>query len=190
MTVVAALTCPNGDVVIGADSRTDAAGHILPITSQKWYRSNLGWLGLSGTSYQTTALGRMWSGLDTATLSVDDAVERLRVFAEERKFFRQAGDDYRLDAEGIVVAHGHVFDLDSGLCCRPVWQGIWARGSGCDYAIGAASAWLSVNDHVMLSDQFERDRITPTFVMERALEAACHWNSRCGGELFIRRVEK
>lgn len=178
MTVICALSDGSGGVYIGSDRQWTANGDRPVITVKgKW------------AVYEDRALGIAGQGL-TASVVLAEGLKILRdnetapavfhavVEAAKLRGLKavQKDDDQSPDygSSMIFVSAGRVWDID---CCGAEFEqsGFWARGSGAEYALGAAHA-------------LEAYENTPQAIVAHAIRAAVRWNCGCGGEPWIEHI--
>lgn len=127
---------------VGSNGRATIGSFVGPSLDKKWIVLG-GWLvGITGTGPKVEALQARASAFP------DDAQHPVEVL----KFMRQAYADFdigemdeglkRYNGSGLIVyKSGAIWDFDNSFCLTEVASGrFWARGSGMDIAIGAATA--------------------------------------------------
>jgi ATP-dependent protease HslVU (ClpYQ) peptidase subunit len=174
MTVICGLH-HRGETWIGADSRaTGNHGIVFASSVKKWAVGPSAAIGLSGEAIGTQVLHRNRDEI----LKTGAPMEIVDRMADALKpHFKESGDGDGAKAWGfttLLATHHAIYDVDSTFMALEIESGVlWARGSGKEYAIGAG--------HAMRGDN-------PMARIRRALEAACQFDSGCGGQLFIHRL--
>lgn len=178
MTIICALR-DRGETWVGCDGQVTGGQHIYPGSIRKWNFSADGWYALAsaGDVVIRNALSALVGEMTVASavLQESNAVEisrRLRGLLKENDV--EKNHDKLWPNEFIVAGRDGIFDIASDLAVHRIPDGIlWARGSGENYAMGAAHATLGDN---------------PMARVRYALEAACAFSTSCGGELFVHRL--
>lgn len=178
MTVICALPDGSGGVWVGSDRQWTANGDRPAISpGGKWAVYGDRALGISGEGPLASVVlnggDKILRDNETAALVfsavMDVAKGRgLKPVQKETDHFPDYGSSL------IFVSNGRVWDID---CCGAEFEqaGFWARGSGAEYAIGAAHALPDYEDN-------------PHVIVSRAIAAAIRWNTGCGGEPWIKYV--
>lgn len=185
MTILVALLCDTG-VWVGSDGRI-SDGHLKVSDSYvKWRSTKRGiWWGASGYA-------RIFALADSHRRLLDDAVGPVDVGECLRNLVISDGWKPEDKADGppdhqfslIVVSGTEIitYDGDGSFVRFRTTGDFFAAGSGADYAFGAVSALRRYAEYSMAEDE-DCDEI-----IESALTAACDYDLRCGGELFIEKV--
>jgi ATP-dependent protease HslVU (ClpYQ) peptidase subunit len=177
MTIVCGYRDREGAVWIGTDSRTTGGSFIFPEAADKIVRYGRWTLGHSGQGSGIDLLRRK-GGVIAEARTPEDVAEILQALYKEADFRKMPDDNGAPDyAQNTILASADSLCgiYGDGSIIVPSW-GFLAIGSGSPYAYGAAFA---------LRDYVDAGRV---IVME-ALEAAAAFNSDCGGELKLLRVE-
>ena len=175
MTIVCVLREPEtGAFLLGSNSRTTVGDTVVPADLSKWQRFGDWALAFSGNGVPTEALERRRGKFPGDTEDphevagfVAKALRRLEVGRS-----RDDGRDYQ--TSGLLVRRGlAAFDVDANLTVERLNEGaFWARGSGMDYALGAA--------HLATAQG-----LSPRAVVEAALAAAVALDTACPGAPII-----
>ncbi|MDE2101420.1 MAG: hypothetical protein KGL39_29505 [Patescibacteria group bacterium] len=179
MTIVCAMKDTDG-VWIGSDSRvTSAHGTIITDDYRKWFRKwfRIGeetWIGLAGHIRVERLIGKLSPTQNAPTIW--DIVDELhRLVKEDGWTAIESKDgtpqDFCYDA--IIVNHGKVWLTHGSGSVLDMGDKFTAIGSGMHFACGAAFAF---GGGVQIA-------------IRTALEAACHYDRDCGGELFIEKIK-
>ena len=174
MTICVALKSEDG-VWIASDSRvTSGSGMIYPGGGSKWFAYNGVLLALAGNDRIRHILPYAVSG--SFPSSPESVAKTLRTAVKTDGWNEDAdrGEpvDYCYDAiivgeQRVIYAHGSgaFLDFKDELC---------AIGTGRPFAYGVAHAL-----HGM----------APEIIVRTAVEAACRYDSSCGGEIFVELVK-
>ena len=163
-----------GAFLLGSNSRTTVGDTVVPADLSKWQVFGEWALAFSGNGVPTEALERRRGKFPGDTEDphevsgfVAKALRRLEVGRN-----RDDGRDYQ--TSGLMVRRGvAAFDVDANLTVERLNEGaFWARGSGMDYALGAA--------HFAT-----RQGLPPRAVVEAALAAALTLDAACPGAPII-----
>jgi len=183
MTIICAYQDPVAKQTwIGSDSRaTTSGGYLLPTTTRKW-RVATGKRFAVGVSGYGRTVDVLAAATDEKLFksesphSIASAIREL-LLADGYTPADQAGPK-AIDDRFILVVDGAVYDCDASFALSRIPAGhLWARGSGMDFAIGAANAMRRVADF-----------LAPVDVVRAAIAAACDCDTACGGELFVSSV--
>lgn len=174
MTIIAALHEPSVGTWIGSDRLSVARNRIAPFAREKWSIAGSHAVAFAGAG-RANDLMRRWvretnfatfaDPLDVAT-ALRDALK-----ADEWGALKNSGDPLSFDVEALYASQRGAWDIDAGFSINGVDAGVLvARGSGIEYAYGAAHAL--------------RGRPAET-VLRAAIDAAIAHDTGCGGEPFI-----
>lgn len=179
MTVLIAIK-GSYSVWIGGDGRVCRGDQIVADDVVKWTEINKFWLGWSGHVRINTLLGLHRKDLLEIRdmVSLAEAVRALAIadgWTAESEV-KGSSIDYQFD---LLITDGKRvlrYDGDGSAILKTEIGDIVARGSGSEYALGAAHAVLA-------------DGGTSTNAVGAALAAAVRFNVGCGGDLFIQEIE-
>ena len=175
MTVITAMHDESlGVTWLGSNSRATIGSFVGPSVDRKWFAIEDWAIGITGS-------GPKLEALQAATNSFPEDVKYPFEIIKFVKGAYEAFDIGELD-EGLkrylgggLLVHksGAVWDFDNSFCVTEVPKGgFWARGSGMDLAIGAATALRS---HVKSAEDITR----------RGLEIVIDIDVDCPGEPLV-----
>ena len=168
MTIICAQRVEGG-VLIGSDSRVCKGSFVCPQGQSKWAATLGGlWVGWSGhlrSMLLTTDKGSVW----------DYVVAHRGRLRDDCWDVGETGNggpaNYASDL--IIVDKGRVFHVHGSGSIVDFGDNFCAEGSGHEYAYGAAYALRAENAELR---------------MRMAIEAACKYDTDCGGDVFIKLV--
>jgi ATP-dependent protease HslVU (ClpYQ) peptidase subunit len=180
-TLVAYIDPDTGQTWVGADSRATAGQFILPTVARKFRKVGRWWIGVAG-NYSASDL------IDHNAAAVVEAGQDHRLVAAAiQKMFADAGWKKCEDHSGapcyeqyyILARKGHIFSVSgAGSVCR-IETGVFAEGSGREYALGALNALL-------LSPA--REQLKGDDMVRRALNAAACYDPSTGEPFSVHEV--
>ncbi|QCG94975.1 hypothetical protein E6C67_14170 [Azospirillum sp. TSA2s] len=175
MTIICAMHEPGVGTWIGSDQRVTAGNVIVSDCTPKWALVDGGAIAVSGSNaVRTTVFDRSseinvcWSASELRKwlMSIwEDLGVPAKIEDGEAAYFRG----------GTILASPHrILPLCSAFGASTVPdRALYAAGSGCDFAEGAAFTMRSAG----LTDA--------RTIMLAAIRAAVHGNTGCGGEPFV-----
>ena len=177
MTIITAFA-DAGDIWVGFNDQCTLGDTPLP-HGDKWLDLG-GWaIGVSGASSQADAIARGRKAVELSSSDPFEFTAALQEILDEHENYIRGGDDVsRKYGIWSIIAHrsGVIWDLDSCLALTKIpKRTIWARGSGCDYALGAGHV-LSFLD------------MPPEERVRRVTEAAIACDVTCPGKAVVRRL--
>ena len=160
-------------------------GYVVPADIKKWVRVGRGAVGVAGSTRALTLLRQFASVLGTMTETPEGLAEAIRLLFEikgcriqpdeGKSGFGTCGSDI------LYATPGGIWDIGQNFAVDRLRDGcLWARGSGMDHALGA--------DHALCRDKRRRG-LYPEQRIEAALDAAAHFDVKCGGPMVIERIE-
>ena len=174
MTVICALATDTG-TFIGSDTLLVAGSRSIP-GIPKWYCWRNWAIALAGDWRVANILNNNREQLLTKLKDEHDFVERLYTFLDEKDIGRTTDGDFaRNFGQNILLAKkdGSVWDIDCNLSTLECpFNVLVARGTGMEYAIGAA--------YVLKGK--------PETIMKKSIEAAIEFSIDCGGEIWIKKL--
>lgn len=176
MTIVAAVRW-HGVTYLGADSQTSSAatGHAYATTKRKWIIGNGCAIAAAGNCIVGDVLRRSASVILAGDPTIDEIVIRGRAAVTEWKPERE------LDFGMVAVNTAGVFVICQDWDYVAIRDGeLAAVGSGQEYAIGAY--------HAAWNSWAGGQRPDPDVCLRLALEAACRYDTGCGGDIFIHSI--
>lgn len=172
MTIVCALHATS-ETWIGSDTQITEDG--LRIVHQtKWVIEGTTALGYAGHG-RTYNLLEDRKGDILVTADPEAVAKRLAAALRDAGFKPAEKDSWSEWGGTFLLATPHgIWDYDATLCHSPVGP-FWARGSGRQFALGAA--------HALMRSGSAWSAIVPA-----ALAAACALDTYCGGKPFFQRL--
>ena len=177
MTIVCGYRNRDGAVWLGADSRTTGSRFIFPEMVDKIIRIGRWAIGHSGNETALALLQRK-GGAISETDDPYEVVDIMQSLYKEADYKRRTDDDGAPDYSqaAILATRSEIWAVSpDGSVWRPAW-GFAAVGSGQDYAYGAAFV-------------LHKGNMGGEALVRMAIYAACEFDTGCGGEVRVIRVE-
>lgn len=177
MTIVTALFA-NGILATGCNDGTTIGDIVLPVSESKWVSFGDWMLGISGESAAHAALEHGGGAIDAGTTDAFIFCGMLKQILIDNGIWRKPKRDSVMSfGISCVLAHcsGRVWDVDHAFTLTVIPEGmLCARGSGLDFALGAAHALRQMRD---VPGAEEQVRI--------ATEAAVTHDIHCPGKAIV-----
>lgn len=173
MTIICALHEPGVGTWIGSDSMACAGDVKAPAHVRKWVFAGAWAIGQSGHPRALSLAEKNAEKLAAISCPFDLATT-LRDMLRDDGFVVEPGGGAPSDygQRWLLARADGLWDSDGGGNVVRVNAGsLWARGSGRDFALGAAFA--------------APDTMSALHVVAGAIQAACYYDSGCGGEPFV-----
>jgi len=176
MTIITAISS-GGTVFYGYNDGHTLGDSPLPGEGCPWIRLGNWALGVSGSTAIFNILSHYAPDFSEHQASAADIVFKMRSLFIEYGLGKRGSDDVE-DHYGIwcilVNVNGEIWDVDEALAYSRIPEGtLWARGSGTDYALGAA---------FVLAEQ----NVAPEARIITAIDAAIAHDLFCGGKSQVR----
>ena len=175
MTIITAIHDADAGVTyVGSNSRATIGSFVAPSVDHKWYAIH-GWaIGVTGSGPKLEALNAASKDFPQNAEHPFEIMKFLKTAYEAFDIGETDEGLKRYCGGGLLVrANGEIWDFDNSFCLTSVPVGaFWARGSGMDLAVGAATALM---DHVKSAQH----------VTHRALEIVINIDVDCPGAPLI-----
>jgi len=177
MTIVTALFA-DGILATGHNDGTSIGDTKLPISESKWVSFGDWMLGISGESAAQAAFEHGGGAVDAGTTDAFILCGMLKQILLDNGIWRKPKRDSVMSfGISCVLAHraGRVWDVDHKFTLTGVPEGtLCARGSGMDFALGAAHALRQMRDVPGVEEQ-----------VRIATEAAVAHDVHCPGKAVV-----
>jgi ATP-dependent protease HslVU (ClpYQ) peptidase subunit len=179
MTVIAAMS-KDGVTCVGSNTGyTIANSSFIDSGVAPWIFFGDWALGVTGSMFVLNLLRRHFEKDKASLQRVEEVVNKIRTLLFDADIGKKEGDDatWSYDIWCILVhKSGKIWDIDEGLCEAPIPIGrLWARGSGEQYALGAATALERFSSSIESTD-------TVKICVDSAIENDLY----CKGTTFVR----